>query len=112
MFGDEAGGAWRPRSLLYGSWWWMYRPAQFGGTETGFVGAIADLVGVIIETAAGTPQKEERAAKAAAAQAQAELETLKLQAEMKAGITGQVVPGVPNWLLLLGGAGAAWYLLK
>lgn len=106
---------WNGRGLAAPSalfWWWMYRAKQFSGNETGFVGALADLVGVIIETAAGTPQKEERAAKAAAAQAASELEAMKLQAELKAGTAGQLVPGVPNWLLALGGAGVAWYLLK
>ncbi len=89
----------------------MYgQPAQFGGVgrETGFVGALADLVTTFVDLGAGTTEKEAKTAADLKAAEQAKLRQLQLQSQMSVG--KGLIPGVPNWVLALGAAGLLWYL--
>jgi len=82
--------------------------------ESGFVGAIANLVGDIIDWSAGGPQKRERAAKAAAKAEQAKLEQLKLEAQIAQAQSeaGREPPmGIP-WVVWAGLAAGAYLVLR
>ncbi len=76
--------------------------------ETGWVGAIADLVTTFVDLGAGTTETEAKTAADLKAAEQAKLQQLQLQAQMSKGTS--LIPGVPNWVLALGAAGLVYYL--
>lgn len=76
--------------------------------ETGWVGAVADLLTTFVDLGAGTTATEAKTAADLKAAEQAKLQQLQLQAQMSKGTS--LIPGVPNWALALGAAGVVWYL--